>query len=59
MKADELILTCMKNGAKNAYKILVGEPKRKTQFGRPQRGWEDDLKNCFLEDGVWLRTELI
>jgi hypothetical protein len=28
-------------GMKNAYKVLVGELKRKRSFGRPKRRWED------------------
>jgi hypothetical protein len=29
---------------KNAYKILLGNPDRKRQHGRPKRRWEDNIK---------------
>jgi hypothetical protein len=28
----------------NAYKILVGKHEGKRPFGRPKRGWEDNVK---------------
>lgn len=30
-------------GMINAYKRLVGKPEGKKPFGRPRRGWEDDI----------------
>jgi len=29
---------------RNEYEILVGKPKRRRQFGRPRRRWEDYIK---------------
>jgi hypothetical protein len=29
---------------RNAYKILVDEPKGKRPLGRPRRRWEDNIK---------------
>jgi hypothetical protein len=31
-------------GTRNAYKILVGRPEGKRQFGRPGRRWENDIR---------------
>jgi hypothetical protein len=35
-------------GEKNAYRILVGERKRKRPLGRPRRRWVDNIK--YLRD---------
>jgi hypothetical protein len=31
----------------NAYKIMVGKPEGKKQFGKPRRRWEDIIKMDF------------
>jgi hypothetical protein len=36
-------VTCM-GGRRNAYKILVGKPKRKRPHGRPSSSGEDNVK---------------
>jgi hypothetical protein len=36
---------------KNAYRILVGKPERKTPLGRPRHGWEDNIKMDLREIG--------
>ena len=30
---------------RGAYRVLVGKPERKRQFGRPRRKCEDNIKN--------------
>jgi hypothetical protein len=30
--------------SRNAYRILVGKPKRKRPLGRPRHRWEDNIK---------------
>jgi hypothetical protein len=32
---------------RNAYKISVGKPEKKRQFGRHRHGWEDNIKINF------------
>jgi hypothetical protein len=43
---------------RNAYNILVGKPEGKTPYGRPRRGWEDnirlDLKGIMWRDVIWM-----
>jgi hypothetical protein len=34
---------------RNAYRILIGKPEAKRQFGRPKRRWEDNIKMDVLE----------
>jgi len=29
---------------RGVYKVLVGKPEGKRPFGRPRRGWEDNIK---------------
>jgi hypothetical protein len=29
---------------RGVYRVLVGKPKRRSQLGRPGRGWEDNFK---------------
>jgi hypothetical protein len=29
---------------KNAHEVLVGNPEWMSQFGRPKRRWEDNIK---------------
>jgi hypothetical protein len=29
---------------RNAYKMLVGKPERKSVLGRPRRRWKDNIK---------------
>jgi hypothetical protein len=36
---------------KNAYKILVGNPERKTPFRRPGRRWENNIRMDLREMG--------
>jgi hypothetical protein len=51
---------------RNAYKILVGNPERKTPLGRPRRRWEHDIKMNFKEKNcgmvsigfMWLWVEI-
>jgi hypothetical protein len=39
-------------GAKrNAYRVLVGKPKRKRPLGRPRRRWAHNVKMDFREIG--------
>jgi hypothetical protein len=35
---------------RNAYKILVGKPERKTPLGIPKCRWEDNIKNVPYRD---------
>jgi hypothetical protein len=37
------------------YKVLVGQPERKTPLGRPRRRWEDGIRMDLRETawGVW------
>jgi hypothetical protein len=35
----------------NVYNILVGEPERKTELGRPTRRWEDNIRIDVREIG--------
>jgi hypothetical protein len=43
---------------KNVYRILVGKPEGKRRFGRPRRGWVDNIKIDLGEIGwggmVWI-----
>jgi hypothetical protein len=44
--------SCSTNGVKrNAYRILVGKPKRNRPLGRPTRRWVDDIKMDLREIG--------
>jgi hypothetical protein len=43
---------------RNAYKILVGRPKRKRPQGRPRHRWEDNTKMGLRETG-WGGTDWI
>jgi hypothetical protein len=44
--------TCSTNGENgNAYRILVGKPKRKRPLGRPRRSWIDNIKMDLGEVG--------
>jgi hypothetical protein len=36
---------------RNAYKILVGKPKRKRPLGKPRRRWEDNIRMGLRE--IW------
>jgi hypothetical protein len=36
---------------RNAYRILVGKPKRERPLGRPTRSWEDNIKIDLREIG--------
>jgi hypothetical protein len=36
---------------RNAYRILVGKPKRKRPLGRPRRRWVDNIKMDLGEIG--------
>jgi hypothetical protein len=35
----------------NAYRILMGKPKRKILLGRPRRMWVDNIKMVLGETG--------
>jgi hypothetical protein len=37
---------------RDKYKILVGKPEGRRPFGRPNRGWEDNIKR-YLRERVW------
>ncbi|KAJ4428334.1 hypothetical protein ANN_24353 [Periplaneta americana] len=37
--------------SRNAYRVLVGRPKRKRPLGRPRRRWEDNIKMDLREVG--------
>jgi hypothetical protein len=42
---DEMGMACSTNGEKrNAYSILVGNPKGKRPLGRLRRRWVDNIK---------------
>jgi hypothetical protein len=36
---------------RNAYRILVGKPKRRRPLGRPRRRWVDNIKMDLREIG--------
>jgi hypothetical protein len=36
---------------RGAYRILVGRPEGRRPFGRPRRGWEDNIKMDLQEVG--------
>jgi hypothetical protein len=36
---------------RNAYRILMGNPERKRQLGRPRRKWVNNIKMNFREIG--------
>jgi hypothetical protein len=36
---------------RGVYRILMGKPERKRQFGRPRRRWEDNIKMDLQEVG--------
>jgi len=36
---------------RGVYRVLVGRPEGKIQFGRHRRGWEDNIKMDFQEVG--------
>jgi len=43
---------------RGVYKVVVGKPEGKRQFGRPRRRWEDSIKIAIQEVGcgglTWL-----
>ena len=48
---------------RGAYRLLVGKPEEKRQFGRPRRRREDNIKKNIHEVGwaewtglIWLKT---
>jgi hypothetical protein len=43
---------------RGAYRVLVGIPEGKTPFGRPRRGWEDNIKMRVQEVGWGARDSL-
>jgi hypothetical protein len=41
---------------RDGYRILVGKPDGKRQFGKPRRRWEDNIKRWIFRKwdvGVW------
>ena len=36
---------------RGVYRVLVGKPEGKRQFGRPRRRWEDNIKMDLQEVG--------
>jgi hypothetical protein len=49
---------------KSAYRVLVGKPEGRRQFGKPRRRWEDNIKIDLREMGwrtwagsIWLRIQ--
>jgi hypothetical protein len=54
-------VACMAE-SRHAYRILLGRPEGKRQFGRPRSIWEDNIKMGLREVGsgawtgsIWLR----
>jgi hypothetical protein len=41
-------------GRKGVYRILVGKPEGRRQFGRPRRRWKDNIKMDLQEVGYGL-----
>jgi hypothetical protein len=41
----------LKNGTRNANRILVGKPEGKRPLGRPRRRWVDNIKMYLGEIG--------
>jgi hypothetical protein len=42
---------------RKVYKVLVGKPEGRRQFGRPRRRWEDGIRMNLREIGlgvVWI-----
>jgi hypothetical protein len=37
---------------RNVYRLLVGKPEGRRQFGRPRRRWMDNIKMDLLEIGL-------
>ena len=37
---------------RGAYSLLVGKPEGKTQFGRPRRRWENNIKMVLQKSGM-------
>jgi hypothetical protein len=49
---DEMGRTCSTNGEKrNAYRILMGKPERKSPLSKPKRRWVDNIKIDLRETG--------
>jgi glucose dehydrogenase len=47
-----MAMACSTNGEKrNAYRILVGKPKRKRPLGIPKYRWESNIKMVVREIG--------
>jgi len=36
---------------RGVYRVLVGKPERKRQFGRPRHRWEDNIRMDLQEVG--------
>ena len=36
---------------RGVYRVLVGKPEGKRPFGRPRRGWQDNIKMDLQEVG--------
>ncbi|KAJ4443916.1 hypothetical protein ANN_05703 [Periplaneta americana] len=45
--------------SRNAYRMLVGRPEGKIPFGRPRRGWEDNIKMDLREVDMMIENGLI
>jgi hypothetical protein len=43
---------------RKAYDILVGKPQGRRSFGRPRRGWDDNIRTD-LRETVWVSVEWI
>jgi hypothetical protein len=41
--------------SRSAYRVLVGQPERRRQLGRPRRRWEDNIKMHlkYMESEAW------
>ena len=49
--------SCSQNGkGRSAFKILTGNPTRKTLLGRPRRRWEDNIRMDLKEIGINMRN---
>jgi hypothetical protein len=37
---------------RGAYRVLVGKPEGRSPFGRPRRGWKDNIKSHLRKVGL-------
>jgi hypothetical protein len=54
IRKDEMGETCSTNGyLRNAFRILVGQPKGNSLLGSSWCRWENSIKICLKRNGVW------